>query len=130
MRLSLSVLVCTSMAACAPNPQSAGQASRVAPREFDKQVVFKDPDFARALRITKVDSERMANGLLRARVQVFSLVRDDVVGQLQWKFRDEKGFDIHTTSRDAHVFKGAQTETLERVSLNDKPIDWVLLIEK
>lgn len=116
---------------CGPqNPQHPGMSPDVRAREFDKQVVFKDPELAQVLRVTNTDAERRSNGLLYVRVQILNTVRQNISCQLSWKFRDEKGFDIEMTSRDIHVFKGAQAETLERYSLNDRPIDWVLVIEK
>jgi hypothetical protein len=129
--IAATVVACGFWSACSTiNPQSVGLSSPVTPREFDKQVVFKDASLTNVLTVTNTDAERRSNGLLYVRVQIFNMARENIACQLQWKFRDKKGFEIQVTSREPHIFKGAQTETLERFSMNEAPVDWVLFIEK
>ncbi len=118
------------IAGCASvNPQQAGLILDTKNIQINAQVMFTDKNLQNTLQVITTDAERIANGLLQARVIIQNISQNDSGCQGCWEFRDEKGIPIERTSYEPLFFRRVENKTLQRNSTNDRAASFVLIIK-
>lgn len=116
----LSVMVCS----CGPY-RIKGHSE---PLQEQEKVVLIEHKARRYLRLVKHDAERLPNGQLKVRLEIENKKEETFHADVQFIFRDEKGFQIEETNWQPVLFHGRRVTLVEQNSITPKAADYRVLV--
>ena len=102
----------------------------VDPLQETEKITLKDHAARRRLRLVKHEAERLANGQLKVRLEIENKKEDIFHSDIQFIFRDEKGFEIETTNWQPYLLLGHRVTLVEQNSITPNAADYRILIRK
>jgi uncharacterized protein YcfL len=98
------------------------------PLQEKEKMVLIEHEARRYLRLVKHDAERLPNGQLKVKLEIENKKEATFHADVQFIFRDEKGFQIEETNWQPILFHGRRVTLVEQNSITPKAADYRVLI--